>query len=153
MKVERWSAPFFESERPQSKGKELEKSFSRRMSLVNKDPDKIAVRLGVERLYKNPKIHTGKQPCDYFVCTKNRTFFLDTKATTKDKFYPAQQAKHQRAAISKAQINGHKAGFIVWFAICDPAMCNLRFIESLSGPKTIEDGERFDWFTFFDEGV
>lgn len=86
-----------------------------------------------------------KQPGDFVIVTKYRTWLIDCKETSKNKLYWSQVPYHQiQAAIDYQQL-GHKGGFLVWFTELDPCKSNLRFVTDFSHDADISSGIRFEW--------
>lgn len=103
----------------------------------------IGIRLEVKK--GGFKTYLKRQPCDFVIDTGKTVWYLDTKESQKTTWYPTQAPAHQVEYFKKAQAMGRRAGFIVWFYEVDPAMINLRFIESFNIAVGINSGSKFDW--------
>lgn len=126
------------------RGRDLEKKFTRWLKHWE-NRGMLTIRAEVRTIYRNGKvIYTASQPCDYAILGKT-VWALDAKECGSTTFYPSRQPKHQRDALNNAKQHGHRGGFVVWFYTQDPAGVNLRLIENLNQPATIDSGERFDW--------
>ena len=126
------------------RGRDLEKRIEKWMTFINSSTWSIAVRLNVKQL-RECRTYVSPQPCDYILFHEKEVWFIDAKETNASKWKPSIAPLHQIKSLEKAQSNGYKAGFLVWFRKLDPTGGNLRFIEDFSVPATIESGTKWNW--------
>lgn len=132
------------------RGRELELRIERVFDQLNCVlPGIIAIRIEVRQArVRGRLIYCKRQPFDYLVMGRGQTWCFDAKECCTSKWYPGHAPPHQLEALRKAQGIGKRAAWLIWFRGTDNPTTELRWVEDLETPATVNSGVSFDWEMF-----